>query len=36
VKFEGSTENLADSVPLSVQITTERIPPLSLLLKNWE
>jgi hypothetical protein len=36
VKFEGSAENLADSVPLSVQITTERIPPLSLLLKNWE
>lgn len=35
VDFEGTTEDLADGVPLAVQITTERVAPLSLVLKNW-
>lgn len=32
VKFEGNTSELADAVPLSVSITTERIAPISLIL----
>ena len=35
VKFEGDASELTEGVPLAVNITTERISPISLILKNW-
>lgn len=36
VTFSGDVSDLAQTVPLSVNITTERIAPLSLILENRE
>jgi hypothetical protein len=36
VVFKGDTTNLADSVPLNVNITVERIAPISLILGKSE
>ena len=35
VTFEGDTSDLSENVPLTVHITTERVSPISLVLKNW-
>lgn len=35
VVFEGDTSELDVGVPLTVHITTERVAPISLILKNW-
>ena len=36
VAFEGDISQLEDNVPLTAVITTDRIAPVSLILKNWE
>ena len=33
--FEGDESDLGEKLPLNVTITTERIAPISLILKNW-
>ena len=35
VAFKGDTSELTENTPLTVVITTERISPISLILKNW-
>ncbi len=35
VLFDGDASDLANGVPLSVSITTERTAPISLIFKNW-
>ena len=35
VSFEGDLSNLDQEIPLPVHITTERMAPISLILKNW-
>ena len=35
VTFEGDVSDLSENVPLAVHITTDRVPPISLILKNW-
>ena len=35
ITFEGDTSELIEKVPTSVVITTDRIAPISLILKNW-
>ena len=35
VTFEGDTSELSEGVPLKVNITTSRVSPISLILRNW-
>lgn len=35
VTFAGDVDGLAEGVPLTVSITTERMAPISLILRNW-
>ena len=35
VTFEGDTSELSEGIPISVNITTNRVAPISLTLRNW-